>query len=225
LTGDGDASPELLKAIFHPCGERRIFVQRPEEDSAHERLEDLYRDLFLLETRIDFATVLAGGNHVRDNPAALFHVVLDDGADAFASEKAGDQCAGQIGAAAGLFSGTMEEVMNRGLDRLLTVVDEGCGFPYFSKLNLSHYAQDVFLALEVIEEGAFAYVRGLRYVFHGDVGKAPLGKEPEGAAEETKARLGGAALTTVHALEMGQIFFGGGFRWYFGSTYVTVAHK
>jgi hypothetical protein len=225
LTGECYSPPELLKAVFHPRCERGIFVQRPEEDSAHEGLEDLDRNLFLLETRIDFATLLAGGNHVRDDPAAFFHVVLDDGADAFAGEKAGDQCSSQIGAAARLFGGAMEEVMNRGLDRLLAVVDEGSGFPHLSKLNFSHYAQDVFLALEVIEECAFAYVRGLRDVLYRDVGKAPLGKELEGTAEEAKARLGSAALTPAHRLEMGQIFLRGGFRWQFGSAYVTVAHK
>lgn len=200
-------------------------MQRPEQDRAHESLEHLDRHLLLLETRIDFAPLLAGGYHVRDNSAAFLHVALNDGADAFAGEKAGDQCASEIGTAAGFLGGTMEEVVDRGLDGLLAEVDEGSGFTHLAKLNLCHYAQDVFLALEVVEESALAYVRRLCYVFHCHIRKAALGKELKGATEQTKARLGGAPLTAAHALEMGQILLRVGFRWHFGSAYTTVVHK
>jgi len=168
---------------------------------------------------------LAGGNHVRDNSSAFFHISLNDGSDTFAGEKAGDQCAGQVGAAAWFFGGAMKKMVDRGMDGLFVVVDEASGFPHLPKLNLGHHTQDVFLALEVVEEGAFADVRGLRDVFHGDVGKAALGKELEGAAKKAEPRFRGTALTATHALEMGQIFGGGCFQRSCEPNQMTVAHK
>jgi hypothetical protein len=87
FSGDGDRSPEVLKAVFDPDLERRLLVQRPEEDGAHERLQDLNRDLFLLQARVDLAALLPGGHDLRDHPAALLHVVGNDFAHAGAGQK------------------------------------------------------------------------------------------------------------------------------------------
>ena len=53
--------------------------------------------------------------------------------------------------------------------------------------------------LEVVEEGSFAHVRGFGNVFDRNVGKAALGNELQGAAEEPQARFAGAALAASHA--------------------------
>ena len=69
------------------------------------------------------------------------------------------------------------------------------GFMQLAQLNLGHHAQDVVFALEVVEEGSLAYVRGFRDVFDGDIGKTALGKELEGGAKEAEAGVRGAART------------------------------
>jgi hypothetical protein len=54
---DGDRSPEVLKAVFDPCLERGLLMQRPEEHGAHERLQDLDGHLCFLQARVDLAAL------------------------------------------------------------------------------------------------------------------------------------------------------------------------
>ena len=51
-------------------------------------------------------------------------------------------------------------------------------------------------AVKIIEEGTLAYVGGFCNVFHGDIGKAALGKELKRATEKAQPGLGRAALAT-----------------------------
>ena len=62
-------------------------MERPEEHGPHERLQDLNRDLFFLEARVDFAASLAGSDDFRDQPAALLHVLGDYVADTGAGQE------------------------------------------------------------------------------------------------------------------------------------------
>ena len=78
-------------------------------------------------------------------------------------------------------------------------------FSHLAKLNFSHHAQHVIFALEIVEEGALADIRGFGDVFHRDVGKAALGKKPKSATEQAQTRFGGATLTASHALEVREV--------------------
>jgi hypothetical protein len=82
----------------------------------------------------------------------------------------------------------------------------------------------VILALEIVEEGAFADVRGFGDVFHCDVGEAALGKELERTPEQAQARFGGTALAASHALQVGQILGSESFREFRGLNCMTVIH-
>src|SRR5208337_3104375 len=62
----------------------------------------------------------------------------------------------------------------------------------------------MFLALEIIEEGPLAHVRGFGDVFHRDVGEAALGDELKRAPEQPHPRLRGAPLAASHAAGMGR---------------------
>ena len=188
-------------------------------------MHELDGHFFLFQARVDFSALLACGGHARNHSAAFFHVALNDIADALTGQKAGDERAGQVGAAAGLLGGAMKKVVQRELNGVFPMFGKSGGFPHFAKLDFCDDSEHVFLALEVIEERALADVRGLGDVFHCDVGESALGEELEGTAEEAQAGFRGAALASAHVLEMGESFSGGWF-WRHGRTIVvTHAHK
>jgi hypothetical protein len=60
----------------------------------------------------------------------------------------------------------------------------------------------VILALEIVEEGTLAHVRGFGNVLHRNIRKAAFGKELQCAPEKPQARLSGAALTAARAWPM-----------------------
>lgn len=62
-------------------------MQGPEEDGAHERLQDLDGDLFLVEARIDLSALLPCRHDLRHHPAAFSHAVGDDFAHSGAGQK------------------------------------------------------------------------------------------------------------------------------------------
>jgi hypothetical protein len=64
-------------------------------------------------------------------------------------------------------------------------------------LHFSEGQQDVVLAREIIEEGAFADVSSFSDVLDSRLGKSPLGEKVKGGAEKTLADIGAAALATV----------------------------
>ena len=72
----------------------------------------------------------------------------------------------------------------------------------FAELNFGHHAQDVVLALEVVEEGSFAHISGLRDVFDGDILEAPLSKKSQGAAEQLQPGFSGLSFPAPHAFQM-----------------------
>jgi hypothetical protein len=58
----------------------------------------------------------------------------------------------------------------------------------------------VLFALEIVEEGALAHIRGFGDVFDRDLGKAALGEKPESATKQAQTRFRGTALAASHAL-------------------------
>ena len=64
-------------------------------------------------------------------------------------------------------------------------------FLYLAQLNFSHHSQHVVLALEIVEEGALADIRGFGDVFDGDIGEPALAKEPKRATKQPQTRFGG----------------------------------
>ena len=101
----------MLKAVPDPDLEWRLLVQRPEEDGAHEGLENLNRHFFFLQARINLAACLSGGYDFRDHPAALFHVLGHDFSDPRAGKERGDEGACQVGAAARFLGGAEKEMV------------------------------------------------------------------------------------------------------------------
>ena len=158
-------------------------MEGPKQDGSHKRLEHLDGNALLIQARIDLPALLACSYDAGDDSAALFHVVFNQAAHALAGQKAGDEGTGQVGTAARLLGGAMKQVAERRLNGLLAVLGQAGGFADLAELNLGHHAEDVFLALEVVEKCAFTHVGGLRDVFHSDVGEAALGKKLEGTTE------------------------------------------
>ncbi len=181
-------------------------MQRPEKNRSHERLKYLDCYFFFLQTRVDLSVLLPRRNHVRNNSAPLFHVALNNAAHAFARQKTGDQRAGQVGTAPWFLGRTLEEVLQCGLNGLFVMVHQRCGLSYLSELNFRHHAEYVFFTPEIVEEGAFTYIRCLSNVFYCNVGETALGEELKGAAKQAQTRFGSAALAAPHTLQMGQVF-------------------
>src|ERR1019366_3160697 len=114
-------------------------------------------------------------------------------------------------------------MVERRLNRLLPLFSQSRGFAHLPKLDFRHHTQDVFLALEVVEECPLAHVRCLGDVFYRDVRKAALGKQLEGATKEAQACLCSPALTAIHVGEVGKAF---GEVWREGgSDFLTADHK
>ena len=65
------------------------------------------------------------------------------------------------------------------------------------ELHFGKGQEDVLFTGKIVEEGSFAHVGGVGDVFHGGLGKALLGKEVEGGAENAFAKLNAAPFAAV----------------------------
>jgi hypothetical protein len=190
----------MLIAVFDPDLEGRLLVQRPKENSAHERLQDLRGYFVRVEARVDLAALLSGKDDLRDHCAAFFHATCDDFAHAGAGKEGGNEGAGKVGAAAGFFGGSQKKAVNDDADGLFLVGGSRQGLCDFGELNFGHDTEDMILGLEVVEEGSLAYVGGFRNLFDSNVLEAAFSEELEGAAEEADAGFRGAALAASEGL-------------------------
>jgi hypothetical protein len=82
---------------------------------------------------------------------------------------------------------------------LLTLRCERSCLAYLAKLNFGHDAEDMIFGFEIIEERPLTDIGSFSDVFNGDVGKATLGEELKGAAEEANTCFRGAAFAAAFA--------------------------
>src|ERR1035438_780560 len=203
IAGDGDRSPEVLKSIFNPCFERGLLVQRPQKESSQVPLQKLKGNLRWFQAGVYFAASLTFRDKPPDCFTALQHVSFQDLANAIAGKERGDEGPRQTGAPPWFLGEALHELAQNGVNRLLALGGTRYGFSYLAKLNFGHHAKNVVFGLAVVEECAFAHVRGFGDVIDSDVWQAALGKELKCAPKQAEAGFGGAALTAAHGFWLG----------------------
>ena len=159
-------------------------MQRPQQHGSHARLQKLDGDLILFQPRVDLPALLPRGDDFPDHLEALAQISFHDAANALAGLKGGDEGARQAGAASGFFGEAQHQMAQHRAYGPLAVPAEQQGFSHLAKLNLSHHAQHMIFALEVIEEGSFAHVGGFGDLFHCHVAEAALRNQLKSATEE-----------------------------------------
>jgi hypothetical protein len=193
----------MLKALINPGLKRGSSVKRPQQNGPHHGLLELDSDQFFAQPRINLAPLLPLLDESGHQAAALRYAGSNQASYYFAGKERRDQGARKFRAAARFHCKAARQTMQHGPNLLLARSDQRSCLFNAGNLDLGHDAQNMVLALEVIEESPLADIRRLGNVLDCHAGEAALCKEFKSTPEKAQARLGRTALAPPHAAGAG----------------------
>src|ERR1700739_3494067 len=170
------ALPNHVEAGFHTGQEASIAVERPDQESAENGLEENLGDFHCGQIVADFAALLSELNHFgmqRKNALLqIEHGFADRGAGEIGLENRADD-GGIARRLLGheLAEGT--EKIGHGFAGAASLLDGGLKLV---ELHFTKGKEDMFLARKIVEEGALAEIGGIGDVLDGGFGEAFLGE-------------------------------------------------
>src|SRR5882762_1810234 len=195
------AGPEQVECGFDPGVQSGVAVKGPDQQRAENGLAKNIGDLRSRKVVADFAAVMTELNHLAvegmDEFLQVHHGRTNRSREKIGLEKRADDGGVACGLLRHAHTERTEEVRH-GLARAASHLDSGF---QLAELHFSEGQEDVVLAREIIEKGAFADVSSLSDVLNSRFGKSPLGEKIESGAEKSLADVGAAALATVGGRE------------------------
>jgi hypothetical protein len=178
----------------------RITVERPDEQGAEYRLAKNQGNFRGREVGADLAASLAQLNHLcvegQDASLEAKHGLANLGI----REKGQEKNANDVRIAHWFLCherGKRAHELGHGLGCAASFID---GEAELCELHFGKGQEDVVLAGEIVEKGAFAHVGSVGDVFNCGFGKTLFGEQIEGGMENTFAKLNAAALAAVGGL-------------------------
>lgn len=178
---------------MNPLGKRTVRENGPHQQGAENGLAKDVSNFRSRQIAANFAAILSGLYQARKQGVTTGVIYAHDFAHRTAGKVGLQQGTNDGGIARGFRGHSEAEVAQERGHGLVTLHNAIDGDLQLGDLHVAKGDQEMFLAGKIVEESAFADVGGFGDVFDGGFGKAFLGEEVQGGAEERLASGGTAA--------------------------------